>query len=268
MDAGFTSAATVTAVLRAAKHDFETIYTYDYRNLTKYYDEGARVTTNPYAQTYRDALHGQAAASLRAAKLVEVATARFAALANLSKDGARAAAVVHGKLTTSASGSTNATSRTITVVLGLEQHRRIWRIATLTNGAARRGRIPANADLKAAISSARTTITRIYGLHRAHFNRDFEKAAEATVGDLQSTLLRQRTSLLQTLEDGQYDLSSKIVGFAVLKAGGADAEFIVALEEFRLSRRGTKLGPYTHTLDITATGVDGKWLLSSATPVT
>jgi hypothetical protein len=266
--AGYTNAGAVSEVLRAARHGFETVYTFDYRNLAKYYHAGARVTTNPYAATYRDGLHGQSATNLRGAKVVEIATARVTALADLSEDGTRATAIVHGALTTSASGSTNANTRTITVGLGMELHGHDWLIATLANGAARTGRIPANADLRAAMSRARVTITRIYGLHRTHFTRDFNDVVEATVGVLQSTLLNQQSALRQTLEDGQYDLSSRIVGFSVLKADGADAEFIVTINEYRLSRRGTRLGPYPHTLDVTATGVDGKWLLSSATPLT
>jgi hypothetical protein len=267
LHAGYTESRAVSDVLAAAKNDFETVYTFDYRHLAKYLTAGLHVTTSPYATTYRAVMQGQGAVNLRAAKLVQVATAKLAALARLSTDGTHATAIVYGTLTSSSAGSANATMRTITNVLRLERHGFVWRIAILSPGATAGGRIPANADLRSAISAARKTISGIYGLRRAHFNVDIEKALEASTGQLQATLLKQETSLRQALTDGHYDLSSKIVGFAVVKAAGDEAEFVMAINEYRLSRLGTKLGPYPHTVDVTATGVGGKWRMSSATPM-
>jgi hypothetical protein len=268
LHAGYTDAHAVADVLSAAKNDFETVYTFDYRHLAKYLKAGLHVITSPYEATYRSVMQGQGAANLRAAKLVQVATAKLAGLARLSKDATHATAIVYGTLTSSSAGSANATTRTVTNVLRLERHGSVWQIAILNSGATAGGRIPANADLRTAISVARKTISGIYGLRRKHFNVDFEKALAASTGVLQATLLKQKLSLHQNLTDGRYDLSSKIVGFAVVKAAGDEAEFIFAINEYRLSRLGTKLGPYAHTLDVTATGVGGKWRLSSATPMT
>ncbi|MDQ1374969.1 MAG: hypothetical protein QOJ09_2307, partial [Actinomycetota bacterium] len=51
--AGYTDAHAVADVLSAAKNDFETVYTFDYRHLAKYLKAGLHVTTSPYEATYR-----------------------------------------------------------------------------------------------------------------------------------------------------------------------------------------------------------------------
>lgn len=264
--AAFTSPHQVAAVLAAAEHDFELVSTYDYRNLSKYLHAGLAVTTGSFSDTYRKGLTGQAATGIRAAHVVQVATAHLSALIGLQSD-VKAIAVVRGSIITTTAGNATGTTKTITAVLHLQRSGHTWRISKLTTGAAAHGSVPANADLRAAIATVTTTIGRIYGLHRAHFAKLFQRALDLTTDDLRATLFNQEDSIRQRLIDGAYDVSSKITGLAVVRARGAETEFLVAIDEYRITRQGAKLGPYPHLLDVTATGESGAWLLSSAAPV-
>jgi hypothetical protein len=255
----------VAAVLAAARQDFETVSTYDYRDLSRYLHAGLRVTAKPYSTTYRTGLEGQAATGIRNAHVVQVANADLAGLIGLSHK--RAVTVVHGTLTVSSGPNANSSTKQVTAVLHLLKDGSVWRISDLKAGASGRGKIPANADLRSATATVLATVVRIYGLRRHGYNALFERALASTTGDLRTSMLSQKAAIKQRLDDGNYDVSSKIVGLAVVRAKGATAEFVVAVDEFRLSRQGTKLGPYSHLLDITVTGDSGQWLLDSADAV-
>jgi hypothetical protein len=264
--ARFEHAATVKTVLAAAKQDFETVYTYDYRNLPKYVRAGLAVTTAPYATKYRTLLQGANATQLRAGQIVEVPAADLVGLADLAADGKSAIALVHSKITTSSAGTSTPKLTTVTAVLELRLIGRTWRISTLTVSTKATGTIPANPELMAAMSAVRTGLGRIFGLRRAHFAADFALALSVTTGDLHDSLTQQKSALKDKLTSGGYDLSSTINGLGAVRAGGTSAEFIVAVNQYRIGRQGAKFGPYRYTFDVTAKKVTGTWRLSAATP--
>lgn len=262
----FTSDKAARGALRAAQQDFETVFTYDYRNLGKYLSAGLKVTTSPYSSTYSSALQGKEGQKLVASKSVQVATSALSALASLTNHQTRAAVIVHGSLATTSANNPSGTMNSVTVVLNLHKVGRSWRIASTKTGAATQGAIPANPAMRKAMSAARSAVIRIYGLRRSHFQADYAKALALTTDDLHATMTTSEPALLKTLTTGKYDLSAKIVGFAAEQPAG-DATFVVALDEYRVSRQNARLGPYHHQILVVATSVRGKWLLRSATPL-
>jgi hypothetical protein len=264
--AGFTDERTVSAVLKDAQHDFETVYTYDYRNLGKYRSAGLQVTANPYTNTYRRALEGRGAQVLTAQKYSQVASANVAGLVGLSDHNTQATAIVNGSISAMSVKNPSGATKTVTLTLKLQRIGSSWRISDTQNGAAAQGSVPANGPLRKAISAARSALTHIYGLHRSSFNSDYQKALAFTTDTLHDTMTQKQSSVQQTLTTGKYDLSAKIVGFAVVKPN-PNVRFIVTLDQFHVGRQGAQLGPFRTTLAVTVVYVDNGWLVSTLTPV-
>lgn len=255
-------------VISAARSDFETIYTYDYRNLPKYLRAGLAVTTEPYAARYRKLFEGTAARQLRAAKQVQLPAADLVGLAGLSHDGTAATVIVHATVNTSSAATTTPTGRPTTDVLQLKLVAHRWRIGDVSKGSAAQGSVPADAALRRAMAAARAGVSRIFALRRAHFAADFAAALRETTGGLHDTLSQQESALQKKLQDGRYDLSATITGFAVANADGTSAEFVVAVDEYRTGWQGARFGPYPLAFDVTLTGSGGSWLLSQLTQLT
>jgi hypothetical protein len=255
-------------VISAARNDFETIYTYDYRDLPKYLRAGLAVTTAPYAARYRKLFEGTAARQLRAAKQAQVPAADLVGLADLARDGTAARVIVHATVNTSSAATSTPTTTATTVVLHLKLVAHRWRISDVTKGSAAQGSVPADAGLQRAVAAARTGVTRMFALRRAHFAADFAAALRGTTGGLHDTLSQLESALQKKLQDGQYDLSATITGFAVARADGSSAEFVVAIDEYRTGRQGARFGPYPLAFDVTLTGSGGTWLLRQSTQLT
>jgi hypothetical protein len=262
----FTGGTDVSAALQAAEHDFETVFTYDYRDLGKYRAAGLKATASPYSATYANALQGKPGRTLVASKSVQVATSTLAALASLTNRGSSAAVIVSGSIATTSAQNPGGSTHSVTAVLNLRKVGSSWRITGTKTGAARQGTIPANPALRNAMSAARAALLRIYGLHRSSFAADYRKAVALTTGDLHDTMTSQEGALQQAQVVGKYDLSAKIVGFAALQPS-TDASFVIAVDEYRIGRQGAKLGPYQHRLVVSTTFVQGTWLARSATPL-
>jgi hypothetical protein len=265
--AAFTDDHAVSALLTAAQHDFETVYTYDYRHLTKYLDAGLNVTTSPYSDTYRSAFEGRAAQALQAGQYVQLATARLAGLASLSGDHTQGSVIVSGTFATTSVRDPNGANKTVTVGLTMKKVGSSWRISEVKNGGATTGSVPANTPLRNAIDAARTALTRIYGLHRAGFKSDYAKALALTTDTLHDTMSQREDAVRTTLTSGQYDLSCKVVGLGVLEPG-TDVSLIMVVDEFHVGRQGAELGPYRHILAVSVTDVNGSWRVRSAAPIT
>jgi hypothetical protein len=263
--AAFTSPKAVEAVLAAAEHDFETIYTYDYRHLSRYRHAGLAVTTGSYSTTYAGALAGKPAQRLVTGQYVQVATAATSGLASLS-GSSNAKVFIQGSLQITSADNPTGTTQSVAAVLTLKKSNRTWLVSAAATGAAAQGTIPANAMMRQAMTAARTTLELLYGLHRHGFKAQFQRLLDRTTDTLHDTLASRETALHKMLTDGKYDLSSKIVGFSVV-SGGEQPEFVVAVDEYRNARQGARLGPYRHVFTVTATLRDSGWLLSAATPV-
>jgi hypothetical protein len=262
----FTDAAVVTSVLHAAGHDFETAFTYDYRQLSRYRSAGLNVMTSPYSTTYGDALRGAKAQTLVTAKSVQVATSSVTALVSLTNHKTSAKVIVRGAITSTSAKNPAGTTNNVTLVLDLRKIGGSWRIAATKTALAALGPIPANAAMRKAMGAARAVMLRLYGLRRSTFQADFRKALELTTGTLSNTMQTQQTSLHNTLVTGKYDLSAKIVGFAAVQPKD-DVPFIVTVDEYRVARQGAKLGPYQHVFLVRAVYGSGRWLIESATPL-
>ena len=262
----FTDASVAAAVLHAAQHDFETAFTYDYRQLSRYRSAGLKVMTSPYSTTYGNALQGKGAQTLKSAQSVQVATSTLAALASLTDHNTHAKAVVRGAITSTSVKNPTGTTNNVTLLLDLRKIGGTWRIAATKTGLTTIGAIPANGEMRKAMGAARAAMLRLYGLRRSTFQADFRKALALTTGMLNNTMQSQQTSLHNTLSTGKYDLSAKIVGFAVVQPKD-DVSFIVTVDEYRVARQGAKLGPYQHVFLVHTTYVHGRWLTSSATPL-
>lgn len=263
--AAFTAPKFVASVLAAAEHDFETVYTYDYRHLSKYRRAGVAVTTGRYSSTYAGALTGKPAQRLMAGQYVQVATAASSGLASLS-GSTRAKVFIQGSLQITSADNPAGTSQSVAAVLSLQKSHGTWLVSAAATGAAAQGTIPANALMRQAMSAARTTLGLLYGLHRHGFRAQFQRLLAKTTDALHDTLAARETALLKTLVDGKYDLSSRIVGFSVV-SGGTEPKFVIAVDEYRNARQGARLGPYRHVFAVTATMRPSGWLLSSATAV-
>jgi hypothetical protein len=264
--AAFTDKRTVAAVLKAAQHDFEVVFTYDYRHLARYRNTGESATTGAYATTYRNALEGKGAQAITAQKYVQVATATIAGLVGLSGDKTHATTVVSGTISATSVKNPAGGTKTVTLTLKLQHVDGSWRIAGTGTGAAARGSIPANGPMRKAMAAARAAVLRIYGLRRASFKKDYAKALALTTDTLHATMSDKEASVQKTLTGGKYDLSAKIVGFAALEPN-PDVRFVVTLDEYHVGRQGTQLGPFRHTLAVGVSYVDKGWRVSSATPV-
>ena len=260
-------AATVATVLKAAKRDFETIFTYDYRNLDRYRAAGLRVTAEPYSTKYGKGLSGATAAEVRQLQQVQVPTARHAAIVTLTDNQKAADVIVNGSLVTSSSDTPAPTTKATTVGLHLKLVGRVWRVSNLVEGGKLLGAIPANRDLDVALKVTRACIDKIFGLSRDHFDADFAGVLGCTTGELHGHLQISRASQRKTLIDGDYDLSSKIVGLGVAATTGNSVEIVVVLDEYRLTRQNSKSGPYPLVFDVIALRANGKWLLSAAAQV-
>lgn len=266
--AAFTDDVTVSAVLSDARNDFETVETFDYRDLSKYRRAGIAATTSPYTDKYEKLFTTDTENGVRRTKTVEVASVDVVGIADLDPHAKAAVALAHAKLTVSSSQSTTPQISTITAVLKLRQTGGKWRISDFSTGAKTHGTIPANNDLRSAISAARAGLAKILGLRRRHFDSDFDAALKHTTGDLHDQLVQQQSDLKKKQDDGGYDLTSKFVGFAAAKADGTSAELVVAVDEYRVGRQGAKFGPYHLTFDLTMTNPRGTWLMSEATRLT
>ncbi len=266
-DARIGHAATVATVLKAAKQDFETIFTYDYRNLDRYRAAGLKVTAEPYSTKYGRGLSGATAAEVRQLQQVQVPTARHAGIVALTDHDSAAVVIVNGSLVTSSSDTPAPTTKATTVGLHLKLVGRVWRVSDLVEGGKVLGTVPANRDLDTALHVTRACIDRIFGLTRAHFDTDFAGVLGCTTGELHGHLQLSRASQRKTLIDGDYDLSSKIVGLGVAATTGNSVEILVVLDEYRLARQGSKSGPYPLVFDVIALHANGKWLLSAAAQV-
>ena len=264
--AKFTNAKLAAEVLQAARHDFETVFTYDYRDLSRYRTAGLGVTTGPFSKTVNNLLNGKSAQNLVAGQAVQVATSKLSALESLTKHGTSAAVLVHGALATTSARSPTGETQSVTIVLLLRLVHHTWRIAS-TQTSPGPGTIPANRVMRSAIDAAQVALKRIYGLRRASFRSDYAKAIALTTGTLQGTMTNQESSFRKTLVTGKYDLSAKIVGVAAMEPA-VDVSLVVTLDEFRVGKRATKLGPYRHILLCDMTYANGKWLLASANPLT
>jgi hypothetical protein len=262
--AEFSNADQVTKLFGAARRDFETIYTYDYRDLPKYRNAGLRVTTGSYSTTYRAAFQGRSAQALVAGHFVQVAKSSEAALASLTDAAHAASVIVHGTFSTTSASNPAGTDKSVTVVVGMRRLSGAWRVSSTKTGAAAQGPIPGNPSLKAAIRATRTGLVGIWDLHRTGFSADYDKATSYTVDDLRATMTKNEASLHTTLQKGGYDLSAKIAGLGVTVPGDA-VSCIVALDEYRTAKHGAKLGPYHHVFTVTVTHAHGRWLLSSVT---
>jgi hypothetical protein len=259
--------ATVAKVLAAAKQAFETIYTFDYRHLDKYRTAGLKLTTNPYSTRYSAGLSGATAKELRQLQQVQVPSADHVAIVELTGSDRSATVIVNGRIVTSSTETTAPTSKQVTVALHLKLVGGAWKVNELTEGGKKLGPVPANQQLRSALAVSRSCIDKIFGLTRAHFDRDFSAVMNCTTGELHGRLQTSRGSQRQTLTDGNYDLSSSIVGLGVGRADGGSAELVVVLDEYRLTREGSKSGPYPLVFDVIVLRANGKWLLSSATQV-
>lgn len=257
-------------VISAARSDFETIYTSDYRDLPKYQRAGLAVSTAPYAARYRRLFEGTVARQLRAAKQVQVQVpaADLVGLAHLARDGTAATVIVHAMVNTSSAATSTPTATPATVVLHLKLVAHRWRISGVTKGSTAQGSVPAGAGLQRAIVAVRTGVTRMFALRRAHFAACFAAALRGTTGGLHDTLSQLESALQKKLADGQHDLSVTITGLAVARADGSSAEFVVAIDELRIGRQGARFGPYPLAFDVTLTGSGGNWLLSRSTQLT
>jgi hypothetical protein len=263
--AAFAHPRFVKTLLAAAEKDFETIYTYDYRNISKYRKAGLAVTVSPYSDNYSAIFDGKAADKLVASQYVQVGTATSSGLASLTGTS-RAKVIIQGSLQVISASSPDGADKSMTVVLKMKKPGRTWLVSDVVDGATAQGSIPANAALRKAMSAARACVTLLYGLHRHGFSAEFSKLVATTTDDLHDSLTAHQDALRQTLVDGKYDLSSRIAGFAVVQ-GGTEPKFIIAVDEFRNARQHTKLGPYRHVFSVSAAYRDGHWLLTSATPL-
>lgn len=264
--AKFTDAAAVSSVLSAAEHDFETVFTYDYRNLAKYRSEGLKVTTSPYSTTYGNALQGKLGQRLVSTKSVQVATSQVSGIASLTSHATYAKVIVHGTITTTSAADPTGSPRNVTAVLIMRKISGSWRISATKTGAAAVGSIPADSKMRQAIAATRLALVRIYGLHRSSFEADYRRAVAFTTDTLRATMTRQKVSLQATLVTGKYDLSAKIVGVAAMQPK-TGTSFIIEVDEYRVGRQSAKLGPYPHILLVNTALVNGKWLIRSATPL-
>lgn len=260
-------ADTVTAVLKAAKQDFETLFTYDYRNLDRYRTAGLKVTAEPYSTKYGKGLSGATAAEVRQLQQVQVPTARHAGIVSLTDHETAAVVIVNGSLVTSSADTPAPTTKATTVGLHLKLVGRAWRVSNLVEGGKVLGTVPANHELDTVLQTTRGCIDRIFGLSRARFDADFAGVLGCTTGELHGHLQLSRASQRKTLTDGEYDLSSKIVGLGVAATTGNSVEILVVLDEYRLARQGSKSGPYPLVFDVIALRANGKWLLSAAAQV-
>jgi hypothetical protein len=264
--AAFAHPKVVKALLAAAAHDFETIYTYDYRNISKYRDAGLSVTTSPYADEYGAIFDGKARDKLVASQYVQVGTATSAGLASITGT-THAKVIIRGNLQVISASNPEGASKSVTFVLKLIRPHRSWLVSNVTEGASAQGSIPANAALRSAMTAARVTVELLYGLRRHGFQAQFDRLVAKTAGDLHDSLTTHEAALRKTLDDGKYDLSSKIAGFAVVEAS-TEPKFIVAVDEYRNARQHTRLGPYRHVFSMTADYRNGHWVITSATPLT
>jgi hypothetical protein len=257
----------VTKVVDAAKHDFETIYTFDYRHLAKFRSAGLEVTTTPYSTRYGAALDGDAASELRKQQQVQVPTADHVGIVALTDKGRAATVIVNGRLVTSTAEATAPVTKPTTVALHLELVGRSWKVSDVTAGGRASGLPPANRQLKAAVRAARSCVTKIFGLRLAHFDDDFAGGLGCTTADLHGHLQQSKATQQQTLADGKYDLNSQVKGVGVVRTTAASAELLVVVDEFRIGRTGTRSGPYPFVFDVIALHENGKWLMSVATQV-
>ena len=260
-------AGTVATVLKAAKHDFETIFTYDYRNLDRYRAAGLKVTAEPYRTKYAKGLSGPTATEVRTLHQVQVPTARHAGIVSLSRNRTAAVVIVNGSLVTSSSDTAAPTTTASTVGLHLTRVGRSWRVDNLTKGGKVLGSVPANRELDTALGATRSCIGKIFGLTRAHFDADFDGVLGCTTAELHGHLQLSRASQRKTLVDGDYDLSTKIVGLGVAGTTGNSAEVLVVLDEYRLTRQDVRSGPFPLVFDVIVLRANGQWLLSAAAQV-
>jgi hypothetical protein len=263
--AAFAQPTLAKAVLTAAQHDFETAFTYDYRDLAKYRAAGLAVTTSPYSATYGSLFTGKTRDRLVSSQAVQVAAATSAGLAAL-RGTSRATVIIQGSLQVVSASSPEGTDKPVTLVTKLVKQHGHWLISKASEGATAQGPIPANAALRSAMTAVRTTVELLYGLHRHGFTAQFDQLVAKTVDDMHDSLTGHEAALRKTLTDGKYDLSSRIGGFAVVQ-GTDEPKFIVAVDEYRNARQHTRLGPYRHVFVISTKYVSGHWLLTSATPV-
>lgn len=158
--ARFAKPQLVQTYLAAATSDIAAVTSYDYRRLDDALASGLAVSTGAYAQRYRSALSGAAAAHLESTHAVSDFTLQYAGIGEMAADGSHAAVLVFGVQVQRDDSGRHANPVALTATIERDGDRYpISALAADTNA----GIPPGTAGLAAAAEAARSGVAARVG---------------------------------------------------------------------------------------------------------
>jgi hypothetical protein len=119
-----------------------------------------------------------------------------------------------------------------------------------------------------AMTAAATEMLNLVTFSRARFNADFQRALDGATGSLRSDVEKNRSTTLNTMTKGKFDLYGRLTHKALeAQVGSGKKRGYVVLVTINGYRSTAADQPVQQNLEVTVLNIKGKWLASDVTNV-
>jgi hypothetical protein len=118
-----------------------------------------------------------------------------------------------------------------------------------------------------AVQAAATEAANLTTYTRAHFDTDFARALKGATGALESDVAKNKSKTLEVMNQGKFDLSSKVVESAFESASGNKVLVLVTLNGSHVFGGGKTPLVTSQRLELTMVKSGSSWLASNLSQV-
>lgn len=116
----------------------------------------------------------------------------------------------------------------------------------------------------AAVDAASKQVINLLTYSRKSFDADYARTSAGATGALLKDLsvASNKSSLLQQMTSGKFDLQGQVTAAAFEESSGANYAVLVSAQGYKVPDTGSKTLASTARFEVTMTQVKGKWLAS------
>lgn len=126
-----------------------------------------------------------------------------------------------------------------------------------------------SATEQAAVDAASKQVLNLLSYSRKSFEADYARARSGATGALGQDLAdpTKKTTLLQQMTSGKFDLQGQITASAFEESSGANYAVLVSAQGYKVPDTGSKTLASTARFEVTMTRIKGRWLAANLSSV-